>query len=377
MKTCHLLLFTIVLASTAAQSQDAITLYLEGKKLKDAKNVAEALTKFEKAVELNPAYTDARYEMAWCQNDLKNYTGAIANLRRVRSEWQPTLKVFFELGWAFEKLSMYDSAITAYNKSLDIKPTYGSAHRQLGYIAYNQNETAKGLEHFKNYEAAVTDSITDYLYWYRKGYLQNANKDYPGAVLSLQRSMRYKPDYMNTFLELGFATYKMKNDEEAINLYKKAIDLDPKSHIAYNGIGEIYRDSKKNMTEAMNWYKKSLDIKPNERKACFGMGYCLNSLTRYSEAIPYLRKAIESEPTYTAAYVELGYSFYKTSFYSDAITNLNKAISLNPANENARYYLTLLYISQKNKAMAQQMVDELKKLSSKHVATLQPQVNGM
>jgi tetratricopeptide (TPR) repeat protein len=376
MKKCHLLLLTIALASTAAQSQDAISLFLEGKKLKDEKKASEAIAKFEKAIELNPNYTDARYELAWCQNDTKNYTSALSNLRRVRSEWQPTLRVFFEMGWAFEKLALYDSAIASYKRALEMKPSYGSAHRQLGYIAYAKNEVTQGLEHFKNYEAAV-DSITDYLYWYRKGYLQNANKDYSGAVVSMEKSMRYKPDYMNTFLEMGYAKYKLKNDDEAIALYKKAIELDPKSHIGYNGIGEIYRDSKKNMTEAMAWYKKSLDLNSSERKACFGMGYCLNNQGKYSEAIPYLRKAIDSEPTYTAAYVELGYSFYKTSFYSDAITNLNKAVSLNPANENARYYLTLLYISQKNKTMAQQTVDELKKLNSKHVATLQPQVNSL
>jgi superkiller protein 3 len=376
MKKCHLLILAIALVSTASHSQDAITLYLDGKKLKDEKKVADAIAKFEKAVELNPNYTDARYELAWCQNDTKNYTSALSNLRRVRSEWPPTLRVFFELGWAFEKLGLYDSAIVAYKKSLEVKPTYGSAHRQLGYIAYNKNEITQGLEHFKNYEAAV-DSVTDYLYWYRKGYLQNANKDFAGAVTSMEKAMRYKPDYMNTYLEIGYAKYKLKNDEEAIAYYKKAIELDPKSHIGYNGIGEVYRDSKKNMNEAMSWYKKALDINAAERKACFGMGYCLNSQAKYSEAIPYLRKAIESEATYTAAYVELGYSFYKTSFYSDAITNLNKAVSLNPANENARYYLTLLYISQKNKPMAQQTIDELKKLSSKHVATLQPQVNAL
>jgi len=53
------------------------------------------------------------------------------------------------------------------------------------------------------------------------------------------------------------------------------------------------------------------------------------------------------------------------------------AISLNPKNENARYYACLMYIKQKNKTKAQKMVDELKAISSKHVATLQPQVDAL
>jgi hypothetical protein len=52
-------------------------------------------------------------------------------------------------------------------------------------------------------------------------------------------------------------------------------------------------------------------------------------------------------------------------------------MELNPANENSRYYATLLYIKQKNKAMAQKMLDELKDLNSKYVTDLQNKVNAM
>jgi hypothetical protein len=50
---------------------------------------------------------------------------------------------------------------------------------------------------------------------------------------------------------------------------------------------------------------------------------------------------------------------------------------MNAKNENARYYAGLVYINQKNKIKAQQMVDELKALSSKNAAGLQEKVNKM
>jgi tetratricopeptide (TPR) repeat protein len=98
---------------------------------------------------------------------------------------------------------------------------------------------------------------------------------------------------------------------------------------------------------------------------------------KFAEAIPYLKKAIEQEPTYTAAFVELGYSYFKTGAETDALTQFSKALTLNPKNENARYYACLVYVNQKNKTKAQQMVDELKVLSSKHVETLQEKVNKL
>lgn len=373
------LIFTTLLFSVTAflYAQDATALYNEGVKLKEAKNAAAALVKFRQATDMKPGYTEALYEMGWCQNDTKDYAGAMVSLRKARTGWPTIPKVYFELGYAFEKMGYTDSAVKTYNYCITLKSDYSLAYKQLGYISYTKEEYENALLQFAKYEAAAKTPVTDYLYWYRKGFSYNAQKNYEAAKTALNKSLEDKKDYTNTYLELGFACNKLKQNDEAIGYFNKAIEIEPKSHIAYNGIGEVYRDNIKDLDKAMSWYQKALLVKPDERKACFGMGYCLNSKGRYSEAIPYLKKAIEKEATYTAAYVELGYSYYMTIDNYSAEQNLKKALELNPKNENARYYLGLIYISQKNKSKAQQMVDELKALNSKNAAGLQEKVNKM
>ena len=351
--------------------------YDKGVKLKGEKNPGDAINALKEAVKLKSDYKEAWYEMGWCQNDIKDYAGAKNSLIKARALWTGMAKVHFELGYAFEKTNSIDSAINQYNQVLQLNNTYSLAYKQLGYIYYNKNDHQTALTNFLKYEESAKTPINDYLYWYRKGYMQNVLKQYEPAKVSLNKSLEFKTDYTNTYLELGFASKNLKLDDDAIGYYKKAIELDPKSHIPYNGIGEIYRDNKKDMNEAMNWYKQTLSINPDERKANFGMGYCNNNLTNYSEAISYLQKVIQQEPTYTAAYVELGYSQYKTGDNTAALESFNKALSLNPKNENARYYATLVYIAQNNKSMAQKMVDELKSLNSRHVSDLQERVNKL
>lgn len=373
------LLFIAALFFTTAhlKAQDATTLYNEGLKLKNDKKSAEALAKFRRASELKPGYTEALYEMGWCQNDTKDYTGAIVSLRKARIGWPSIPKVYFELGYAFEKMGQTDSAIRTYNTCLLLKSDYSLAHKQLGYIAYTKDDFENALLNFAKYEASSKTPVTDYLYWYRKGFCYNAQKNYDAAKIALLRSLENKADYTNTFLELGFACSRLKLNDEAISYYTKAKEIEPQNHVAYNGIAEVYRDNKKDMDMAMSWYQKALAVKADERKACFGMGYCLNSKARYGEAIPYLKKAVEKEPTYTAAYVELGYSYFKTNSSTLAESNFKKALELNGKNENARFYLGLMYIDQKNRSKAQQMVDELKALNSKNAAGLQEKVNKM
>jgi tetratricopeptide (TPR) repeat protein len=375
-KLITLLLFNSMFLP-ALLAQDAETLYKEGKKLRDEKKSVQALEKFKKAVALKPAYTEALYEMGWCQNDTKDYAGAVTSLIRARAAWSHVPKVFFELGYAYQNLDKPDSAIANYERCLQLKPDYSNIHKQMGYVYYNQDKFDKAIQHFALQETSSKTEITDYLYWYRRGYSYNAIKDYTSAKTNLSKSLQYKTDYINTYLELGFACSKLKEDEAAIEWFKKAALIDPKSHIPTNGIAEVYRDNKKNMDEAMNWYKKTLQINSTERKACFGMGYCLNSKSRYSEAIPYLETAIQKEATYTAAYVELGYSYHKTNRNDDALKMFEKALNLNPKNENARFYACLVYIGQKNKTKAQQMVDELKAINSRHTDGLQNRVNAM
>jgi tetratricopeptide (TPR) repeat protein len=346
-------------------AQDAVALYNEGIKLKEAKNSAAALVKFRKATDMKPSYTEALYEMGWCQNETRDYTGAIVSLRKARNGWPNIPKVYFELGYAFEKAGQIDSAVKTYNYCLFLKVDYSLAFKQLGYIAHNKEDYESALMQFAKYESATKTTINDYLYWYRKGFCYNALKSYDAAKTSLLKSLEFKTDYFNTYLELGYACTRLKQDNDAIN------------HIPYNGIAEVYRDNKKDMDAALTWYKKTLTVKADERKACFGLGYCYNSKGMYADAIPYLKKAIEKENTYTAAYVELGYSYYMTQNNNLAITNLKKALELNSKNENARYYLGLIYINQKEKTSAQQMVDELKALNSKNAATLQEKINKM
>ncbi len=374
----HIKLFILLLfMALCSFAQDAVTFYNEGLALKTSKDAAGALAKFRKATDLRPGYTEALYEMGWCQNDTKDYTSAIVSLRKARNGWPTAPKVYFELGYAFEKMGQTDSAVKTYNYCLQLKPDYANAVKQLGNIAYNKADYENALMQFAKYEAAVKIAVTDYLYWHQKGFAYNALNNYEAAKASLLKSAEYKTDYFNTWLELGFACTKLKQNDDAINHYNKAIAIDAKSHIPYNGIADVYRDNKKDMDIALTWYQKTLTVKTDERKACYGIGYCYNSKTKYSEAIPYLKKAIEKEPTYTAAYVELGYSYFKINDFIQAQANLNKAIELNPKNETGRYYLGLLYINQKNKTKAQQMADELKVLNSKNAVVLQEKVNGM
>ncbi len=361
--------------TAAAQGQTARERFDEGLRLKQLGKSKEALLKFQQSEKLKPGYTDALYEQARCYNDLKEYNNAVSVLRKVVPVWAEAPKGYYEMAFAMQYLGTTDSALYYYSKTLELNPDFADVYRQLGYMSINNRQYEHAMACFKKYESYLNSPQTDYLYLYWKGYLYNVTKDYVSAREALLQCLSIEPDYEPAYLELGFASSRSKQEDQAIEYYRKAIALNPKSHIGYNGIGEVYRDYKKDMNEAMNWYMRALQVKPDERKALFGIGYCLNAKKEYKEAVGYLKKAIAAEDTYTAAYVDLGFSYYMLNDNEEAVRNLNLALRISPQNAKARYYKGLVYLDINDKYSAQRMVDELKDLKSGLAATLQEKMN--
>jgi tetratricopeptide (TPR) repeat protein len=369
------LLSLLTLVTNNSIAQNAKSFFAEGVQLKAQRKYSDAKEKFAKAIQLKADYGEALFELGWCENEMADYASAIHHFSQTSKFWPNIAKVYFELGYAFEKSGKIDSAIANYNICVRLKPDYVNAFKQLAAITFDQRNYAAAADHYKNFLGKAPVEIKDTLYWYNKGYCEIITEDYAAAKISFLNSLKYKVDNLKLFLQLGFACKQLNQNDQAIDYYKKAIDLDPGAYTPFNGVGDVYRDNMDNMEEAMNWYKKALEINPKERKANFGMGYCLNNTGKYEEAIPYLKTAIESEPNYAAVVVELGYSYYKTGKDTSAIEYLNRAISLDGKNISALYYLSMVYVKQKNKEKALEILDQLKSLAPKYAEDLQKKLD--
>jgi len=367
-----------LLIALSGVAQDVTTLYNEGLELRKAGKYKEAMDKYSQVTLKDPKHFNSLYELGWCHNELGSYDDALIVLRRARNVNPGIAKIHFELGYAFEKKKLYDSALNAYNKCLDLSSDYYSALMHLAFVHYFKEEYADALDFFEEYEAMVDpEDLDDYIYFFRKGYAYNELGEYNSAVEALRTSISLDDTYIESYLELGYASKELRLADDAIKYYQKAIDIDSKRVTGYNGMGQVYRDLKKDYTTAISWFDKSLALDARNQQANYGKAYCLNSLSRYDEALFHAREALKTNSKYSAAYIEVGYAQYMKYNNEEALTNFKKAIEYNSQSTGARYYAGLVYIAQKNKAMAQKMVDELKQLKSSDATALQEKVNAM
>jgi len=117
----------------------------------------------------------------------------------------------------------------------------------------------------------------------------------------------------------GNAYSELKQYEEAIEDYSKAIELNPNDAEAYNNRGTAY-DELQHQEEAIGDYSKAIELDPNDAEAYNNRGNAYGELQHQEEAIGDYNKAIELNPNLAVAYLNRGVTQLQTN------EDLDKAI---------------------------------------------------
>jgi len=165
---------------------------------------------------------------------------------------------------------------------------------------------------------------------YEAGWLSNELKEYDNAITYLQKAKQLKPS-ATIFFELGFACDNSGKKDEAIENYKKAIELYPKYYDAHKHLGDVYFEQT-NYATALNYYKKYFEIaRVPDTYYYYKASQCSNNLKDYADAILYLEKYEPSgREDFAKKYTETGYAYYMTGYNDDAIKAYQKALDANP-----------------------------------------------
>jgi len=347
----------------------------KAEKLYDDKKYKEAAVSYDKAAELDPKNETAFYMAGWCYNELDKFTNSIDRLKKAVALKKDDHLAWQELGYAYKKTSKNEEALNCLNKAIAIKPTYALAYKQLGDVYQNMDKKTEAITAYK--KSYDNDAENDDA-CYNLGYLYNGLGEYDNALEWLDKANSIKPG-VDVNNEIGFANYKLKKNDEAIEAYQNALKLNDKNGTAYKGMGDVYRlnYSPAKIDDAIASYLKAIENNPKSSGSHYGLGWCYNEKSRYEEAIPLLTKSIELDRTFAASYVELGYAQYMTSKYPEGLNTLKAGLAQDNQNKLCRYYSGLIYVKQGDKSNATNMYNELKPIDAKLADKLMAKINAM
>ncbi len=189
-----------------------------------------------KAIEIDPQFVVAQFALGAVHQSLGNRWKAAAQFR-ASTQLDPAYpEPYKALGDLFltAPRRLFDQALEAYAKAIEIRPFYADAHVGLG-----DAKAAKG--------------------------------DVDGAVAAYQKALYFNPVNAKVHVSLGKLYYSEKGlYYESLQAYKKAIELDPGYVDARMGLAEVYED-KGLYQEAIGEYRKVVEAEPKNTGALYNL----------------------------------------------------------------------------------------------------------
>jgi len=136
-------------------------------------------------------------------------------------------------------------------------------------------------------------------------------------------------DYYNRFIK--------QDNETAIGLFKKTLELDPNYALAWAGLGDAYSQRFGRFAFAISWLdsamavsNKAIALDPNSAEAYKALGTAYAYKGRLSKALDAFRKAVEYNPNYFPAVSNVGTFYQYTGIFDEALRWRKKAVFLSP-----------------------------------------------
>jgi serine/threonine protein kinase/Flp pilus assembly protein TadD len=355
------------LAEVAASDQSAAlpvpTLLLLGSALQSTGAVDKAVTLLRDAQGRHPGDF-------WINQNLAVYLR-----QRPSPDWHEVLRfrsaalaarpqspgAHFNVASTLNSTGAWQEACAAYRQAILLKPDYGMAHFQLGYVLKKNGQAGEAITAWSQACAAYREAIqrkpdhAEAYFWLGRSCQLIAQTDEASAadsgsprrhwgsvdeaIVAYREAIRLKPDFDRAYCDLGIALSSKGQVDEAIAVLNKAIGLKGEfAGGAYSNLCAVFY-SKGQLDEAIAAGKEGVRLAPRSADVHYNLGNALQRKGELDAAITALKEAIRLEPDHAKAQYTLGKAFLRKGQLDAAITASNSAVRLDAKNADA--YLNL------------------------------------
>jgi tetratricopeptide (TPR) repeat protein len=173
----------------------------------------------------------------------------------------------------------------------------------------------------------------------------------PDAIKKI--SEEFLNDY--SFVRAGNEFFRAGDTDNAIQEYRRALELNPNNAEAHLRLGFLMYNVKKMHEEGMTHYNKAIQLDPSDPRIHHDLGMALLHQRQFDEAIKHLSEALQRMPNgLDKQYNSVGmhYNLALALTYAgrpkDAITHFAEILRLDPNNAPVHYKLAIMLADQRD-----------------------------
>jgi eukaryotic-like serine/threonine-protein kinase len=204
-------------------------------------------------------------------------------------------------------------------------------------------------------EKKPTKDIRAYEYYVkgREFYNRYKKEDNEQAVELYKKALELDPDYALAHAGLGDAFFQRAFRfgfpetwfDTAIEESQKAIALDPNLPEGYKALSSAYFWGKGWRKKAIEILQKAVEANPNSAIAVNALGQYYNQIGEYDKAFPLVKKAVALSPAWAFPCLQLGRTYFGLDDLARAEEWLKKAVELQPDLDAATSTLSEFYLA--------------------------------
>jgi Tfp pilus assembly protein PilF len=215
--------------------------------------------------------SDAHYKMGLSRMQSGNDEAALYEFNLALEKEHNNVDALFAAGVVYYRQDNYDKAVDNFNKVISISPDNADAYNNIGLCYVRKSEFNKALEYFnkaKNFPLSTArfDAMLNI------GLTYDKMGDHEKSASSLREALLINPGSVLAMGNLANQYNILGKTDDAINLYKKALDYDSDNASIYFELGTIYFKLGKN-TEATAAFMKAEELAPNSDLARTAKSY--------------------------------------------------------------------------------------------------------
>ncbi|KAL0486494.1 peroxisome biogenesis protein [Acrasis kona] len=265
--------YTMITSPQQNPYSSAPNKYEVGMRMKDGRDLNQAILAFEACVQENPQNSDA-----WLM------------LGRSHAECDDDVHA----------ISALASAVRADPNNLD-------ALLELGISHTNEQHKINALVYLKSWlqQHPVYAKVANF----------NPNQEYKFFMLhdeimeGFAEAVKINPEDAQLFNVLGVLNHLVDNYEEAVSNFRRAATLDPKNHSYWNKLGAT-QANKRESDKAVEAYRRALGLKPNYIRAWVNLGIAYSNQQKNEEAVKFFLRALHMCPRIDHVWTYLGFTFH-------------------------------------------------------------------
>jgi len=239
---------------------NAVDWFDKGNSMMAAGQLQNAITAFDKAIELNPKYARAYRVRGLAYAKMDQPQKGINDCNKAIELMPNNAGAYINRGFAHYKSRYYDEAIKDVNRAIEINPKSDKAYQVRGLCRLAEKAYSQAIDDFDM--AIKLNPKWGYPYSNRCLAYHMSGKAGLENIKDCDRAIEINPYNNEFYANRGIAFLNLKKYQDALADLNKAIDIDPKYVRAYINRGIVFYNLNK-FQEAINDLKVFIESNPH------------------------------------------------------------------------------------------------------------------